>query len=62
MKLERNAETRALPQERRLNMRLMAYWWDCRRDRRFPTLDDVVPEDLSDVWPNCFVLRPNMTS
>lgn len=58
MILERNAETRALPQERRLNMRLMAYWWDNRGARRFPTICDFVPEELGDIWANCFTLRP----
>ena len=51
-------EQRTLPLERRLNMRLMAFWWDRRADRRFPTLEDFDPEELNDVWTHCFTIRP----
>ncbi len=49
-------EQRTLLRERRLIMRLMAFWWDRKSDRRFPTLEDFDPEALSDIWPHCFTL------
>ena len=55
----RDVEERGLLQERRLNMRLMAYWWDRRGERRFPMLEDFDPDALSDIWPNCFALTPD---
>ncbi len=42
--------------EQRLIMRLMAFWWDRRGNRRFPTLEDFDPEALADIWPHCFTL------
>ena len=58
MEYKRNLEQIALPRERRLNMRLMAFWWDRRADRRFPSVEDFDPEELSDVWTHCFTLTP----
>lgn len=55
---KRVPEQSALPRERRLNMRLMAFWWDKRADRRFPSVEDFDPEELSDVWAHCFTLEP----
>ncbi len=42
--------------ERRLIMRLMAFWWDRKSDRRFPTLEDFDPDSLADIWSHCFTL------
>ncbi len=53
---KRDLEQRAALRERRLNMRLMAFWWDRRGDRRFPSLEDFDPEALADIWPHCFSL------
>ena len=58
MEHKRQLEEIALPRERRLNMRLMAFWWDRRAQRRFPSVEDFDPEDLSDVWTHCFTLYP----
>lgn len=58
MEYRRNLEEIALPRERRLNMRLMAFWWDRRASRRFPSVEDFDPEELSDVWTHCFTLAP----
>jgi hypothetical protein len=58
MEYERGREAIALPRERRLNMRLMAFWWDRRADRRFPSIEDFDPDELSDVWSHCFALDP----
>jgi hypothetical protein len=56
MSEERDLEQRMLLHERRLNMRLMAFWWDRRSNRRLPTLKDFDPETLADIWPHCFTL------
>ena len=58
MEYRRDLEQIALPRERRLNMRLMAFWWDRRASRRFPSVEDFDPEALSDVWTHCFTLTP----
>ena len=58
MEYYRDPEQRAVPRERRLNMRLMAFWWDKRADRRFPSVKDFDPQELSDVWAHCFTLQP----
>ncbi len=55
---KRVTDRSALPRERRLNMRLMAFWWDKCADRRFPSAEDFDPEELSDVWTHCFTLEP----
>lgn len=47
-----------VPRERRLNMRLMALWWDRRAESRFPSIADFDPDDLSDIWRHCFTLDP----
>lgn len=57
-KHKRVSEQSALPRERRLNMRLMAFWWDKRADRQFPSAEDFDPKELSDVWMHCFTLEP----
>ena len=58
MEYKRDPEVSALPRERRLNMRLMAFWWDKRADRQFPSPEDFDPQELSDVWTHCFTLQP----
>ena len=58
MEYKRDLEETALPRERRLNMRLMAFWWDKRADRRFPSAEEFDPQELSDVWAHCFTLQP----
>ena len=42
--------------ERRLVMRLLAYWEEVRGDRKFPPLADIDPRAIDDMWPHCFVL------
>ncbi len=57
MEHKEDPEQIALPRERRLNMRLMAFWWDRRAARRFPSVEDFEPAELSDVWRHCFTLH-----
>jgi hypothetical protein len=45
------------PQERRLVLRLMAYWDDLRGARDFPRCDEIDPETIGDDWPACCLLR-----
>ena len=42
--------------ERRLSLRLRNYWEDLRGGTAYPALGDVKPEDISDIWPWCFVI------
>jgi len=45
------------PEERRLVLRLMAYWDDLRNEREYPTVNEIDPATIGDDWPNCFVLE-----
>ncbi len=56
MNENRDVEQRTALRERRVNVRLMAFWWDRKSNRRFPTLEDFDPEVLADIWPHCFTL------
>ncbi len=49
-------------QERRLTMRLLNYWQELRGVRRFPSLGDINPEAVGDIWENCYVLDVGTTS
>ncbi len=42
--------------ERRLSFRLKQYWDDKRAGREFPALADIVPGEIGELWPWCFVL------
>lgn len=44
------------PEERRLVLRLMAYWDDLRGERRFPRAAEIDSAAIGDDWENCFVL------
>lgn len=43
--------------ERRITLRLLAYWERIRRDRQMPTEEDINPEDIRDLWDNCFLVH-----
>lgn len=43
--------------ERRLTLRLLAYWEKLRRGRPMPTEQDINPEDIADLWDNCFLVH-----
>ena len=45
------------PEERRLVLRLMAYWDDLRDEREFPAYSEVDPGVLGDDWPHCYTLK-----
>jgi hypothetical protein len=49
-----------LPQpfvERRIPLRLLAYWEKLRDGREMPSESDVVPDDIRDLWDNCFIIH-----
>jgi hypothetical protein len=45
------------PDERRLVLRLLAYWDNLRGDRDYPRADDIDAGSLGDDWARCFLLR-----
>ncbi len=45
------------PQERRLVLRLLAFWDDQRGDREYPSVQDIDPQAIGDDWPHCHVLK-----
>lgn len=44
------------PEERRLVLRLMAYWDDLRAERDFPSFGEVDPAVIGEDWPHCYTL------
>lgn len=46
-------------EERRLVLRVLAYWQDIRGDRRFPAMTDVSPDVVGTDWQNCALLDVN---
>ncbi|NBO18951.1 MAG: PAS domain-containing protein [Proteobacteria bacterium] len=45
--------------ERRITLRLLAYWERLRGERSMPLEADIDPDNLSDVWDYCFLLHVN---
>lgn len=43
--------------ERRITLRLLAYWEKLRGDRVMPAERDIDPEDIADLWDNCFLVH-----
>lgn len=43
--------------ERRLSLRLLAYWERLRAGRDMPTEAEIDPDQLADVWNYCFVIH-----
>lgn len=43
------------PEERRITLRLLAYWEKKRAGRPMPTEVDMDPADIADLWENCFL-------
>ncbi|MFW0776470.1 MAG: PAS domain-containing protein [Rickettsiales bacterium] len=43
--------------ERRLTVRLLAYWERLRRGKVMPTEEDIDPDDIEDLWENCFLVH-----
>ncbi len=42
--------------EKRLIWRLLNYWEQQRGDRDYPSLDDINPAAIGEIWPYCFLL------
>lgn len=49
-------DTLPMGMERRLVLRLLAHWRELCGERAFPSFADVDPGQMSDMWPDCFVL------
>ena len=45
------------PMERRVTLRLLAYWEKMRRDRAMPDVPDINSADLEDLWDSCFLVH-----
>ena len=43
--------------ERRITLRLLAYWEKLRRGRPMPDEQDIRSEDIADLWDYCFLVR-----
>lgn len=43
--------------ERRITLRLLGYWERLRGVREMPEADEIVPEDIDDLWDWCFVIK-----
>jgi hypothetical protein len=43
--------------ERRITLRLLAYWEKLRKDRDMPHEDDINPDDIEDLWDRCFLVH-----
>ena len=43
--------------ERRLSLRLLAYWERARGMRLMPQESDIHANNLSDIWDDCFILQ-----
>jgi hypothetical protein len=41
----------------RINQRLNDYWETIRGQRAMPDESDVTPQDIADIWPNCFLVH-----
>ena len=44
-------------QERRITVRLLAYWEKLRRDRPMPAEEDIDPDHIEELWENCFLVH-----
>ncbi len=42
--------------EKRLIWRLLNYWEQLRGERDYPSLDDIDPTAIGEIWPYCFLL------
>lgn len=47
----------AHPSERRITLRLLAYWEKIRGDRELPAEVDIRSQDIEDLWDSCFLVR-----
>lgn len=45
------------PKERRITLRLLAYWEKLRQNRPMPDETDINPDDISDLWDSCFLVH-----
>ena len=44
-------------QEKRAIKILFAYWNQLRNNRAFPQIEEIEPEEIRDIWHNCFIIE-----
>lgn len=50
--------TNAIPaKERRITLRLMAYWEKARAGKAMPGEQDIDPDHIADLWDHCFLIH-----
>jgi len=50
--------TNAIPaKERRITLRLLAYWEKARAGKEMPSEQDIDPEHIQDLWDHCFLIH-----
>ncbi len=45
------------PIERRITIRLLAYWEKIRGEHPMPTEEDIDPDQIPDLWDHCFLIH-----
>jgi hypothetical protein len=43
--------------EKRITVKLRKYWDFLREERAFPEEKEIMPQNISDAWQNCFVIK-----
>ncbi|QGR02708.1 PAS domain-containing protein [Ehrlichia ruminantium] len=43
--------------ERRAIKILFSYWNELRADKAFPSIEEIDPEEITDIWPYCFIIE-----
>ena len=43
--------------DRRITVRLIAYWEKMRGNSDMPSREDIVPGDINDLWDHCFIIN-----
>lgn len=47
--------------ERRLSQRLINYWHKIKGKKNIPLEHDFLPEDVEDLWSNCFLIKQGVS-
>lgn len=43
--------------QQRINERLLAYWASLKEGRPYPFEQEIVPEEIDDIWQSCFLIK-----
>lgn len=55
-------QTLGLGRERRLTEQLVLYWNSKRKERKYPTREDIIPAEIADIWDDCFIVAIRETT